>query len=144
MAKQNEFNETLQKSVEEDVLRDTEIQKLEGELNELKNMAIKTPEQSKREKELEAQKAKLNGENKKEEKIQEDDKQQEEKKSEQPDKFDIKNASYDQLLARKEQFKLALEEALASPVKDPKKIEEMRKELDEIKKGTQKLYWNDV
>ena len=131
MAKENEFNETLQKSVEESVLRDNEIQKLESELKELEGLAIKTPEQAKREKEIKEVLAKLTGENKKEEK----GKQQEEQKSEQPEKFNIKTANYDQLLARREERKLALEEALASPVKDPKKIEELQNELNELEKA---------
>lgn len=135
MAKENEFNETLQKSVEESVLRDNEIKKLEGELKALEDLAIKTPEQAKRKKEIKAQIAKLSGENKNEEKVEEKAKQQEETKSERVEKFNIKTASYDQLLARREEVKLALEEALASPVKDPKKIEKLQKELGELEKA---------
>lgn len=49
--------------------------------------------------------------------------------------FNIKNANYDQLLARRNEIKLALEEALASPVRDNKKIDELKKELEEIDKA---------
>lgn len=53
----------------------------------------------------------------------------------QSSEFNIKTANYDQLLARRNEIKLALEEALASPVKDNKKIEELRKELADLDKA---------
>ena len=132
MAKENEFNEILQKSVEESVLRDNEVQKLESELKELEGLAIKTPEQVKREKTIREKLAELSKGSETKEK---DEAEEEQKVVEQPEKFNIKTANYDQLLARREEVKLALEEALASPVKDPKKIEQLENELKELEKA---------
>lgn len=53
--------------------------------------------------------------------------------------FNINTANYDQLLARRNEIKLTLEEALASPVKDNKKIDELKKELKEIDKAIASL-----
>ncbi|MBQ8044511.1 MAG: hypothetical protein IJ272_10300 [Clostridia bacterium] len=128
MAKDNEFIETLQNSVEGDVLRDTEVQKLEQELIELEGLTIKTPEQAKRIKEIKEKLGKIVGKEKNVE-------GKAEKKDISPERFNIKTANYNQLLARRAEVKLALEEALASPVKDNKKIDELRKELDELDKA---------
>lgn len=129
MGKENEFNEVLQGSVEPSVLRDREIQSLEEELKGLETLVVKEPEQLKREKEIKSRLRMLIGE--KEEKTEE----KVETKSEETEKFNIKTANYDQLLSRREEIKLELEMALASAVKDMKKIDELKKELADIDKA---------
>lgn len=133
MAKENEFTETLQESVQEDVLRETEIKKLEQELKELEDLVITTPEQNKRKKAINDKLAELKGKAK-EEKA-ENAKEKVKEKEVKTEKFDVKSASYEQLLARREEVKLELEEALVSAVRDNKKIDELKKELDEIEKA---------
>ncbi len=138
MEKGNEFVETLQNSVEDEVLRGNEIKGLEEELQQLKSLVIRTPEHEKRIKELELKLAKIRDEISNEEPKKEV-KEQEEKnpqpQNEQVEKFNIEAANYDELLARREEVKLALEEALASPVRDNKKIEELQRELVELEKA---------
>jgi len=135
MEKNNEFIETLQDSVESGVLADIETEKLQQELKELEDMVIKTPEQAKREKEIRAMLAKLSEKPKQEEKSEAKPEEKAVKKDKKTEKINIKSASYKELLARREEIKLALEEALASPVKDNKKISELQNELDELEKA---------
>ena len=136
MAKENKFTKVLQNRVEASVLRDIEIQQLESELKALEVLAIKTPEQVKREKVIREKLAELRveeqGRKNAEEKVVN---KQERKVIDQPEEFNIKAANYDQLLSRREEVKLALEEALASHIMAPEKIEKLLNELNELEKA---------
>lgn len=128
MEKRNEFQTTLENGVQEDVRNNIKLEVLQKELDELQALVIKTPEQEKRIKFLLKEINDINGKNP-EEKAQD---KSEEKKDVLDKKIDIKKANYDQLLARRQEIKLALEEINKSAVIDVAKRENLEKELKEI------------